>query len=104
MKEILANRVGAVVDLLKDRAEEKESTLLKDALDFFYLLRDSSRGLRKKPATAELLGWLLILNELGANPNTSLRAHRALIEKSLSTLVKNTEDQPLALTALKEWK
>jgi hypothetical protein len=34
---------------------------MADAIELFYRLREPRSGLRKKPATAELLGWLLTL-------------------------------------------
>jgi MoxR-like ATPase len=46
---IVARRIGGAV--------RGSSRLLDDALDLFYELRAPASGLRKKPATAELLGW-----------------------------------------------
>jgi MoxR-like ATPase len=108
LKEIIAQRAGEVVglDRRKKEKERPESALLKDALDFFELLGAPASGLRKKPATAELLSWLLMLNSLGATPETSLRAdpERKLVDDSLSALVKSIEDQGQARVLLKAWK
>ena len=76
---------------------------MSDALDFFYKLREPNSGLRKKPATAELLGWLMSLQELEVDVNKALRESPDLIQRSLSTLVKSSEDQNQARIILKEW-
>jgi MoxR-like ATPase len=56
LAEIVAGRLGTHI--------AASSPFLDDALDLFYQLRDQSIGLRKKPATAELLGWLLALQAI----------------------------------------
>jgi MoxR-like ATPase len=105
LKKIIAQRAGAVVGLAA-AADPKadEPPLLRDALNFFDLLRGPGAGLTKKPSTAELLNWLLVLRRLGATPQTSLRDEPAYVTQSLSTLVKATDDQGLALKLLNEWK
>jgi MoxR-like ATPase len=110
LKEIIAHRVGSLVGLDRrketrgEKGEHAEPPLLRDALDFFELMRSPAAGLRKKPATAEFLGWLIMLNKLGVTAQTSLRANRKAVEESLCTLVKTTEDQTQALALLNTWK
>jgi MoxR-like ATPase len=76
--------------------------LLVDALDFFLVLRNVE-SLRKKPATAELLGWLTYLTERGAKPDDTLREHAGIVRQSLSTLVKSAEDQAAAEQEMEKW-
>ena len=71
--------------------------LLDDALKLFFDLRDEPEGgarydLRKKPSTAEFLGFMTALaQEAHADPKASLSAQHA--RSLLSTLVKAPEDQ-----------
>ncbi len=95
LRDIVASR-------LKDYLGQSDA-FLDAAMSLFMQLREKS-GLRKKPATAELLGWILMLRELGNgekidNPLTNL----ALVERTLSTLVKANEDQGKALAIVQNW-
>ncbi|HEX6903932.1 MAG TPA: MoxR family ATPase [Thermoanaerobaculia bacterium] len=94
LKEIVTSRLGEFA--------ASSSSLLKDALDLFFLLRRDASGLRKKPATAELLGWLIALRhaENGKNP---LAGSPDLALSTLSSLVKTTEDQPRAEQVVRQW-
>jgi len=78
-------------------------TLLSDALDFFSKLREPGSGLRKRPATAELLGWLVALRESGAHPDQSLREISEITSSTLSALVKSADDQTSAKAILDDW-
>ncbi|ERN41329.1 MoxR-like ATPase [Rubidibacter lacunae KORDI 51-2] len=75
---------------------------LQAALNLFHRLRSPSVGLRKKPSTAELLGWLISLRgfagEVG-NPMTNLD----VVTRTLGSLVKTAEDQPKAQAMVKRW-
>jgi MoxR-like ATPase len=93
LKQIVLNRVGSFAD--------GNARLLVEALELFQHLRQS--GLRKAPATAELIGWLRALNEMGAQIDQPLRTQREFLDKSLSTLVKTKEDQEAAKNIVKEW-
>lgn len=95
LTEIIETRIG--------RFTGHSNQLLIDALDLFSTLREPGSGLHKKPATAELLGWLIVLHELGADIDNLLRQKPELIANSLSTLVKTAEDQKQAHIILKEW-
>jgi MoxR-like ATPase len=81
--KIVLNRVGSFAD--------GRAPLLVEALALFGHLRQS--GLRKAPATAELIGWLTALHEMGAALDQPLRAQPELLLRSLSVLVKSREDQ-----------
>jgi MoxR-like ATPase len=77
--------------------------LLPEALDFFFRLREPSNGLRKRPATAELIGWLLALRDHGLTVDQRLRAHAGIVSSTLSTLVKSADDQVIAEAVLADW-
>jgi MoxR-like ATPase len=65
------------------------SALANDALDFLVYLREKLRDLQKKPATAELLDWLLVLDAHGAQPDQRFREIRPTVESTLGALIKD---------------
>jgi MoxR-like ATPase len=77
--------------------------LLSDSLDFFSRLREPNSGLHKKPATAELLAWLISLREKGMKVDRPLKDDPEVVVSTLSTLVKSVEDQTIARTVLSDW-
>lgn len=79
-----------------------DTPLLNDCLEFFYILRTPTSGLRKKPSTAELLDWLLALRGVGARADTVLHHEPRLAATTLSALVKG-EDQDRGRSALEAW-
>lgn len=97
LTQIVAARLG--------RFTGGSSQMLDDALDLFFTLRRRDSGLHKNPATAELLGWLLVLREMGEREGSEnpLRQSSERIASSLNTLVKTAEDQERARTVLEEW-
>jgi len=76
---------------------------LSEALDFFDKLRAPSSGIKKMPATAELLDWLLLVRTIGPDFNKSLRDQPRLLEQCLRTLIKKEEDLEIAKHILKNW-
>src|SRR5882724_1185220 len=78
-------------------------TLLSDALDFFATLRQPGSGLHKPPATAELLAWLLALRGNEMKLERPLKDNPEVAGATLSTLVKNVDDQTKARTILADW-
>lgn len=96
LKEIVMARVGSF--------ENSDNRLLADALDLFFKLREPGSGLRKKPATAELIGWLIALHEMGALPDQPLFRQQKFLLGSLSALVKSVEDQASARTVIEQWQ
>ncbi|MBD2346206.1 AAA family ATPase [Anabaena subtropica] len=94
LAEIVANRLGINAS--------SRSPFLQAALDLFYKLRSPQSGLRKKPATAELLGWLIILQKFsGESKNPLMQAD--VVFASLSSLIKTTEDQEKAKKIIEQW-
>jgi MoxR-like ATPase len=80
------------------------NSLVQMALDLFYRLRSPQSGLRKKPATAELLGWLLTLQAIYPNlENPLAMANLQVIYQTLSSLIKTAEDQQLAVKVVDQW-
>jgi MoxR-like ATPase len=78
------------------------SAFLDDALDLFFSLRAATSRLRKKPATAELLGWLLTLQQLAGGAKNPFD-QPDLIQMSLSNLVKTASDQQRANEIVQQW-
>jgi MoxR-like ATPase len=101
LRDIVANRIGGFVS--------REDPILDDALDLFSQLRKPESGLQKRPATFELLGWLLALNaSVDSHADARARSPRLvddpdLIDKTLGVLIKNREDQEQARKAVKQW-
>jgi MoxR-like ATPase len=83
---------------------DPEAPLHRDTLDFLMFLRGKDADLSKKPATAELLDWLMVLEANGAKPSQQFSQVRSIVEASLGTLIKDeTRDAKELLTAfLKE--
>jgi MoxR-like ATPase len=109
MREIVEARMG--------RFRDENAAWLSTALDLFYQLREPNSGLVKKPATAELLNWLTALPEvfqahnIEVTPKTLRTAidhadadkTNLLIEKTLCTLIKLSEDRDRASTIVNVW-
>ena len=72
---------------------------LNQALELFLRLR--SGGLRKKPSTAELLNWLMVLREMYPDVDNPLVTHPESGLDTLSALVKKSEDIDKANDILK---
>ncbi|MDZ8096966.1 MAG: MoxR family ATPase [Nostoc sp. DedQUE05] len=94
LAEIVANRLGLY--------SAGSSEFLDTALDLFFELRATSSGLRKKPATAELLGWMIALREISNRQENPL-TQPELVLQTLSNLIKTAEDQDKAKRIVKQW-
>ncbi len=82
-------------DIVKARLGWDPTTkLASDALDFLIYTRDKVRELQKKPATAELLDWLLILEAHGARPDQRFRDIQDTVAETLGALIKEGESDP----------
>ncbi len=87
------------------------SRFFSDALEIFFELRKPASSLRKKPATAELLGWLVVLRNLSGeveHVSIPLRGNPLaetpeLALRTLSNLVKTAEDQEKATRIVQRW-
>lgn len=95
LAEIVMNRVGGF--------DAAGSPLLAEAMELFFLLREPASGLRKRPATAELIGWLTVLVAMGASADDPLRMHGEAALRALSALVKNSDDQEAARKIVETW-
>lgn len=82
-----------VINRLAERVTGKDA-FIDNALELFYALR--AGGLRKPPATAELIGWMMVLKDIAPDVKNPL-AQDKLAERTLSNLVKTTTDQEKAL-------
>lgn len=77
--------------------------LLQDALDLFGQLRSPENNLRKAPATAELLNWLLAMQTIHPSVDQPLADHPATIFQTLGTVTKTREDHELAQEIVNAW-
>jgi MoxR-like ATPase len=93
LKNIVVRRLGEF--------SGSSSQLLASALDLFFRLRDRSSQLRKIPATAELLDWLLALRAPRNGGGTDLT--QEVVEKTLSSLIKTADDQNRAKAVAERW-
>jgi MoxR-like ATPase len=95
LAEIVMQRVGGF--------DSAGSPLLAEAMELFFLLREPAGGLRKRPATAELIGWLTALAEMGAVAGEPLRKQGEAARRTLSALVKSADDQETARKMVEDW-
>jgi MoxR-like ATPase len=96
------NLQAIVESRLSERIKNK-NPFLKAALELFEKLR--LEPLQKKPATAELLNWLMVLTTLYPKSNNPLAENRQKIESSIfNTLIKNKDDIAMAKHTLESWK
>jgi MoxR-like ATPase len=81
--------------------------LNRDAITLFLELRKPSSGLRKKPATAELLLWLLtlrrLLGESGEANGLRDNGQKEAVQRSLSSLIKTADDRSRAEQLVNQW-
>jgi MoxR-like ATPase len=97
------DRLADIVMARTGSFENSDSRLLSDALELFFRLREPASGLRKRPATAELIGWLIAMREMGAPADQSLRQHGAAALGTISTLIKSADDQETARKIVENW-
>ncbi len=87
LREITLRRLAAL--------KVRSGPLLEDALQLFFDLREPKYDLRKRPSTAEFLGFVAALaGEPGAVPDQAMQPAHA--RRVLATLVKAPEDQAAA--------
>jgi MoxR-like ATPase len=94
------DRLWAIIEAHLNATARARRQQFNEALEFFTELRLSQTGLKKKPATAELLNWLLVLNQTCAS-DSPLAAQEDKLRHSLSALIKNKEDR---LAAEAQWQ
>lgn len=97
---------GSIESIVAARIEQFQdlnSPFLKEAVLFLRYLRESDSALQKRPATAELLDWLLYLTQSGADLKKGLKEQSRLVQPSLVTLLKNEQDQKRRKELWDEW-
>lgn len=77
--------------------------LLQDALELFLELRNPANNLRKPPATAELLNWLLAISTVHPDPGMPLADSPNSALQTLGAVTKTREDHEVAETVVRAW-
>jgi len=85
------NVLHQIVEARLQLSSDFKSRMLSDAIEHFLEIRNS-RGLRKPPATAELLAWIHILDKHKIDINSNVREQLENIAMSYSILAKNKDD------------
>jgi MoxR-like ATPase len=85
--------------ILESRLEgvDREQPLINDVLRFITFARSEDADLTKRPATAELIDFILVLLAFGARKDQTLRELQPTVLASLSTLVKGEGDDKVLL-------
>ena len=89
--------------ILETRVGDLKATdpLVEDILEFITFARGPGVELSKRPATAELIDFVLILRAMGAKPDQRFKDIKPAILASLCTLVKGEGDDQAEL--LNRW-
>ena len=95
MEQIVASRLGLYAG--------GQNPFIADALELFYLLRRPASGLRKKPATAELLDWMTALMDSTGDVENPLAAEPERALQTVSSLTKTVEDQEKVEQLVDRW-
>ena len=95
MERIISNRLGIYAT--------GNNSFLEHALKLFFLLREKTSGLRKKPSTSELLGWVSTIRRVYGDTENPLLARPEIVHETLSNLIKTAEDQEKAQAIIKKW-
>jgi MoxR-like ATPase len=98
------NRLEQIIEARLGRFTGQDQEFLTDAIDLFQRLREPAVGLRKKPATAEVLSWLVALRTIASEATNPLAETPDAASRTVSTLVKTAEDQELAIAVIKQWQ
>jgi MoxR-like ATPase len=96
------DRLAQIVRARLREAVEDDS-FIKDALSLFDDLRSPSAGLRKRPATAELLGWIAAMRRMAPAVPNPLSNNPSRARSTLSALVKTHDDLERANTVVAAW-
>lgn len=94
-------RLRQVIERHLGEISPATETAFQELLRFFHDLRD--KAVRKKPATAELIGWLQLLS-LNKYFEKDQRSQKELLLHNLSFLVKTQEDLTAARKLLEGGK
>lgn len=96
------DRLRAIVQMRLSEAVA-DDTFLNDALDLLEELRSPTAGLRKRPATAELLGWISALRRMAPDSPNPLKEDPGLAKIALAALVKTRDDLDRARPVIEAW-
>ncbi|TAE49491.1 MAG: MoxR family ATPase [Bacteroidetes bacterium] len=86
-----AQTLAQIVSKRLDLSEEFRKRMLDTAIQHFLEIR-KNKGLRKPPATAELLSWIHILNREGIDLSSDVEEQVKKLAMSYSILAKSKED------------
>lgn len=95
LKEIVSERLGQDFPI--------NGKLLEQTVTLFYEIRNDTLSLRKKPSTAELLGWLVTLQKRFQTPEASIASETPFVLNSLSCVIKDPQDMRDASSAVQKW-
>ena len=97
--------------IVKQRLGEKGSLpvsldgkILQHGIDFFLFLKDENRRLEKAPSTAELLNWLLIMDERGAGVAQKGKEDDVWQSLAKSCLLKHKDDAARFVDLIQQWQ
>jgi MoxR-like ATPase len=96
-------RLVEIVEARLGKFAGRDQGFVDDALGLFLQLRDPASGLRKKPATAELLNWMVALRDIVPGAGNPLTAKPGAVEATVNILVKTAEDQDRAGKVVRQW-
>ncbi|MGH1364906.1 MAG: AAA family ATPase [Calditrichia bacterium] len=94
LKDIVASRLGKTAEALK------AEPVIYDALEFFQKVRNMAPQLQKKPATAELLDWLMLLQDMQQEKGTLSSDDWQI---SLPCLLKTSTDRESVMKRMPQW-
>jgi MoxR-like ATPase len=94
-----------LVEIVKSRLREsvRDEKFLEASISLFEELRSPNAGLRKRPATAELLGWIVALRRMDPDNDNPLGRNPSLAHAALPTLVKTHDDLDRARLIVEAW-
>lgn len=93
LQKIIANRLGMNIS----------DPFLQSAISLFEKLREPRSNLIKKPATAELLSWIIALQKFNGSSDIPLKQNSNLIITTLSSLIKTADDKEKAKKIVEQW-
>ena len=96
-------RLGRIVVARLGQVVAGQGTFIPAVLKCFAEFRNPATGLRKKPATAELLGWVRALRAVSDADNPLLSAKRDVVLGTLGAVAKNPDDQNRASAVCDDW-
>lgn len=99
LNAIVLNRLGNVLP------DSPDVALARDAVRFALEIRGDAFGIEKKPGTAEILNWVSVMIQMGADAARSIRdeSQSVYAMRAISALAKIGTDQEVMLDALRRW-